>query len=75
MTKEYQPMMPSFTYSLLVIAYAIVWLAIFSYVARLSREQRRLSRELENLRSKCQERTANPPRTESLPLEFNSILR
>ena len=67
--------MPSITYSLLVIAYAIVWLAIFLYVARLNREQRRLSRELENLRSKCQERTSNPSKKESPALEFNSILR
>jgi CcmD family protein len=39
-------------YNLLVVAYIIVWLAIFLYVARLHVEQRRLARGLENLQSR-----------------------
>ena len=45
--------MPVTTYSILVIAYVIVWLAIFLYVARLHGEQRRLTRSLEMLQSHC----------------------
>jgi CcmD family protein len=38
--------------TMLVIAYILVWLAIFLYVARLHVEQRRLSRELEKLQER-----------------------
>jgi CcmD family protein len=44
--------MQSSAYLLLVVAYLIVWLAIFFYVVRLNFEQRRLSRRLETLQSK-----------------------
>lgn len=40
------------TYSLLVAAYLIVWLAIFFYLARLQNVQAQLSREIEDLKSK-----------------------
>ncbi len=60
-------------YNLLVVAYIVVWLAIFLYVARLHREQRRLSREMQKLQSQSPGERVATPRTEpSLP-EFQSL--
>ena len=40
------------TYGLLVVAYLVVWMAIFIYIARLHFLQRQLADGLERLRSR-----------------------
>ena len=37
--------------SILITAYIVIWLAIFLFIIRLHREQRRLSRAMETLQT------------------------
>ena len=42
-----------------VVAYSLVWLAVFLYVARLDVHQRRISQRLEELETRWEEPQAN----------------
>jgi CcmD family protein len=43
-----------------VVAYSLVWLAVFLYVVRLDVRQRRMSRRLEELEARWEEPRASP---------------